>query len=731
MTGVLSCRPPSSSSLSNSATFVHLLLQFRVCASFGPMWLLVASPLLLAGCGSGGGGGSSAAVAPPPVSVRNIAVSPNPSGTTIQFEIMSPDNHDVSLDLEFSEDRGLTYHAASVGGTTEGVSAEATGSTHALVWYPQPDLETLDQADLRLRIVPTDAVTGDVGSSAASEVFLLGDNGPPVAHSVTPPPGTHGGEITIDYTVSDPNGDVVGLRLEYSVGGTTWHNGTATDGEDGWSAVTTETTPTQRSVVWDSQADLPGVVSNDVFVRLTPIDVVDGTPATSAAMSVHLVAPTFERLTVGEIPSTMNGSTSYTDSQGDLVEHVLSTPADDIQLSVAYGTLPTGSAIDVSSLAITANRQLGDVAPGENLASLFAPDADGGAWVIPGSHASGLGLISFHASIRDTYGNISNELELTLRIVPASGGIRPFDVSDAWWLDFESDMFSTSYSGGAVVSITTSANPNGVADFLEDLEILGLRTVSPTDASASANTNLRIRNWVLTETKGRLDELYGREFDGSGSGFHPHLSFSLSSGDTQSSIRIGGDDLGAGFTLGRAQFDYRNASGNNNRSVGLGVFTTNMIQFYVNSSFSFRNRFDPLIPGRGTPAGEDAIDHYVLSESFDRLNPSNTSEQNERYDDIASAIDALARSTAVVLAHEIGHSIGLCANNPPPLGLFGGTTTPTFAGPYTTPYHFDSPGNNIMAAALSFSTSLISTSTGYRFNELNEAYLREWIALEQ
>ena len=80
-------------------------------------------------------------------------------------------------------------------------------------------------------------------------------------------------------------------------------------------------------------------------------------------------------------------------------------------------------------------------------------------------------------------------------------------------------------------------------------------------------------------------------------------------------------------------------------------------------------------------------------------------------------------SIAVVLAHEIGHSIGLVANSEPSSGLFGGEYNAAFSGPYTSTFHLDTPGNNIMAASISFTGSIATGSNASAFNDLNTAYL--------
>ncbi|MFN0059252.1 MAG: hypothetical protein ACKVX7_12400 [Planctomycetota bacterium] len=632
------------------------------------------------------------------------------------------------MTLEFSEDRGLSYQPGTITGTTRYLATQ-DGVTAEVLWLPSTDLAVTTQADLRVRVTPYDTLTGQTGTPVASAVFGFGANTAPIVHWVDTPVGVQGGEIAFEYVVSDLNGDVVGVLLEYSINdGVSWANATAGTLGQGASAVTTTVAGTDRVVSWDAQSDLADLVSTAIQLRITPVDVETGTAAHSGSFSVNLAAPAIA-LTVGGIPPYLNGSEPYFDDAGASHNFRLSVPTYGYQLKINYQSAGAGGLLDLSTLNITCSRPTGSAPAGTNLASLFEASSTQAVCVFGAMHALPAGEAIFRTTIQDEYGNVSSTAELALFAIAAAPSHRPFDWVDNWHVDFTTDFFTDSVVSGAVVTVTTISGSNGEADFNEDLQILGLRSEDPTAGCIAIDSNSRLLDWARTEVLGRLHEHYGRNFDGSGAGFHENLRFSTNPVGTSSVIRVGGDDLNTGYTLGRAHYDYRNAGGNNNRSGTLGVFVTNMIQYYINSSYSFRLRFDPLIPGRGTPAGEHALDADVLHPAFDRLDPENSGEENARYDEIASAMDAIGRSVAAIVAHEIGHSLGLVALDAPPVGLFGGVTGADFSGTYTTPYHLDTPGNNLMAAALSFTTSLIATSLGYRFNGLNEAYLREWVVL--
>ena len=98
---------------------------------------------------------------------------------------------------------------------------------------------------------------------------------------------------------------------------------------------------------------------------------------------------------------------------------------------------------------------------------------------------------------------------------------------------------------------------------------------------------------------------------------------------------------------------------------------------------------------------------------------------------IARAAQGLARALAAIAAHEVGHSVGLVPNGPPDEGLFGGEQNAAFAGTWTTPYHIDTPGNNLMASAMSFTITQYTGTHELRFNELNTAYLRQRVLVRR
>jgi hypothetical protein len=129
----------------------------------------------------------------------------------------------------------------------------------------------------------------------------------------------------------------------------------------------------------------------------------------------------------------------------------------------------------------------------------------------------------------------------------------------------------------------------------------------------------------------------------------------------------------------------------------------------------------------GTPVGEHASDDDVTAGSFDRTTSTNATH-NARYDAIMEAIEAVALYTSTVLAHEIGHAVGLVENGAPKTGLFGNAhynntfTEATSAAPNTSG-HMDYLGNDLMGVSSSFDDAVRTGADFQRFSPMNRAHL--------
>lgn len=97
---------------------------------------------------------------------------------------------------------------------------------------------------------------------------------PPIAVITDPSGGTHLGDVTITYTITDANGDPAGIVAHFSIdSGATWTTCTMAAGGDGITALGTSPSGTSHTYVWDTLTDSVGTsAAQPVQVRITPSD---------------------------------------------------------------------------------------------------------------------------------------------------------------------------------------------------------------------------------------------------------------------------------------------------------------------------------------------------------------------------------------------------------------------------------------------------------------------------
>ncbi len=492
-----------------------------------------------------------------------------------------------------------------------------------------------------------------------------------------------------------------------------------------------------------------------------------------------------QAVTVDGLPADLNGSGTYLPgtSNGGAPSGLGSATAFDAYLPRSGFTIDVdftdlgGSGIDPSSFTFKCNKAMGSTSADTDLASLFTITQFRATWTVPSTHQlAAQSDVTFTSDVDDGAGNgaaqktlVVDVADITQTITNGTGSAGtdrdPFNSRQSWLLRFDQDLYSiSSASGGSgshakPIAITTSLSTNGTVDFKEDLTLVGLNgTESGTNASTVTNgsatgTNAIVQKLVKEAIRGRLNQRYGIDYDGTRGADAAGIEFLLegetksgggtvtfsgwTSGSGYSMMTFTGDEQAnaSGGTIGRALLDFRNTSQENDSNSGatngsnLGTFATHMIRVRINDpdSTTFPKTFDPLISTAsrgGTPVGASNDDGVVLAGSFSYA--SGTSGQKARYDLIMTAIDRYALYLSLVGAHEIGHSTGLVPDGAPPTGLFGNAhpnNTFIASGGLTTSGHIDTAGPNVMEAAASFGDSIATGSDFAGFGPLNMAYL--------
>ncbi|MDE0957480.1 MAG: hypothetical protein OSB12_02485 [Planctomycetota bacterium] len=684
--------------------------------------------LLLLTCGCQKKSVFAQAAAP---TIDNFTVEIHSSSAVVGFDVVDPAARTWDAWLYYSDDLGQQWHSVTpVSGNDGIISLTPPFESVQTEWSFRGDLTTLPQADILLEVRLLD-LDDHVHAFRRSDPLSIGEGSPPIVDSVTIPTGAVGGPIPVNSLISDADGDFLTVHLEWSL-----------DGSEPWNIATLETGVelvipgdkgiSQVEMIWNSHIDTPGVVSPFARVRVVASDASGSSTAVSPYIALNTIAPIVNSITIGEIPPYLNGSEPYIDNNSSTIPFTLSIPAIGTLIQVNWSAGAGGAAADAQTLSIVANLPLANRDSNTNLADLFTIDGSSASWQVSAAQSLPTGTLTITAVIDDVRGNPSEAQQYQLHVHPASTASLPFDWQDRWNLDFSRDNYSIGWHLDSVGDLVPFANTgaDGSADHQQDLVTIGLQSNQPTTAAVAAGCDLRVQFWVEQSILERIQYLYGEGSLLDGQDLQPQLKFQVSPVNSTSALGIGGDDVdGNSYALGRATFDFRNSNTNDERAPNRGVFTSNMVQFYWNS-WTFRNRFEEVLPGLGVAVGEHPIDAVVLGENFERLDPTNSSAENQRYDGVWNAIDAWSRIVAVVAAHEVGHAVGLCANGAPPSGLFGGVSSADFTGPFTTAYHVDTPGLNVMSSALGLTSALVEGESGYRFNELNEAYIAEWTTLE-
>ncbi|MDA7936396.1 Ig-like domain-containing protein [bacterium] len=320
-------------------------------------------------------------------------------------------------------------------------------------------------------------------------------------------------------------------------------------------------------------------------------------------------------------------------------------------------------------------------------------------------------------SANDLSGNTGQSNVVSFEVDAPSTAAMPFERTQVVWVRMDLDR-----------------DENGQSDFAEDMLRLGFNS-----AGDPHGTNVYMSALLQNGILAKASHLYHRDqrsepidadsvplrFSNHEPILLPHMQIALGGLDPEGDANrsYGAESTGV---LGRAYYDYRNnkiAERNTSNSPGLGVFPAEMFlyqthiheQVYPSFQTRFASKFLPLCPSMGgTPAGSDPLDAIVLNASFDYDN-ANSSER-ARFTTIMNAADDWSAAMGVILAHEVGHSIGLVAPGPMPNGLFG-----------------DSSLHNTYVSAAEVMSSAVGyesmATLDYQFRDIDLAYLRQRILM--
>jgi hypothetical protein len=447
------------------------------------------------------------------------------------------------------------------------------------------------------------------------------------------------------------------------------------------------------------------------------------------------VVPTISNVTIAAIDDALNG----TGPAGGLLQ----VPPNGWTLDLAYsdnGAIATGQT--QVSANVTVNTPSGPQPAGTNLRPFLtevSANNTAASYRVPATVTFPLGPVTLSCIVVDVSGLGSAASTFPATVGAFTDQLRPFETSvnahQVWFLDFSRDVESfttSSISGGVSVDIVNGANAR--SDFEDLLHVLGLLTQNPIpNVSGSQSSN----DIVLSRFKQHLLDDLASLYDGANVTFtltKPPGNFGASSSVPYNSfgysqISIAGSASSPGV-LGVAIFDPSNTTQNDNTrtdfgasTIRLGIFLHTIVDAGMGppASSAFRLTFSPFAASLGGVEIGTTVDGQDGNRLLGNLPADPRSTQ------IDTALADLARFTAVVTAHECGHSVGLVQNGAMPDGLYGGDTVNfpgSSDGHIRTAALFPPGAINVMSPALSYSLA-INPATA--FNSLNKAYLREQV----
>lgn len=440
-------------------------------------------------------------------------------------------------------------------------------------------------------------------------------------------------------------------------------------------------------------------------------------------------APTVSLLTLNAIDAALNG----TGAAGG----VLQVPRSGFTIDVVWTDLANGidAELAVLSASVPVSVDGANLPAGSNLLTALTRSDDGNraSWPVRDGVTFPTGALTLTLHAVDGSGMPAVARSFGCRVTSGGDDQRPLERGQLWHLAFDRDLEDYRLDvGGIAASVTILAGANSVPDAFDILRVLGLQSPTPlSDLSPGVDSNEFVQQrfgQILLDELATLfpgiDVSFTLESPGSfpsGALSVPYASHSFSR------ICIAGAAASTPTgTLGAALFDANNQTQNddceddlNGQRLGVFLHTFAHVGIRAGATSSFRSTYSTLIPELGgMRIGEDPQDG-------ERLLGTRSDVRATRID---AAIRNLARATAVVCAHECGHSMGLVANSAMPVGLYGNDPVHFPGNSAAASLHieasflFPNGAQDVMSAAIDWDAAL-HPSTG--FNSLVLAYLRE------
>jgi hypothetical protein len=282
--------------------------------------------------------------------VSGVSAVQNAGARTVAITYTLTDANNSLVELDISEDGGLSWNVADTS-VTGHVGSGVTPGSKTVTWNAGTDFDNQYQTDLQVRVRAQDTF-GNQGSNTSSSNFTV-DTKDPVVSSVTAVQDSGADTFTFHYDVSEDLGNVTIALAVSSDGGSTWTVPvTSATGDIG-----SVTPGTNKTITWNAGTDYDGYEKTNMRIRVTATDQFTNTAnASSSNFNLDSLAPRVTSVSVAQIVGSTNVAIGYTlaDQNTSLVELEISNDGGStwtVSTSTAVGDI--GSGVSAGSKIIT------------------------------------------------------------------------------------------------------------------------------------------------------------------------------------------------------------------------------------------------------------------------------------------------------------------------------------------------------------------------------------------
>ena len=243
---------------------------------------------------------------------QSLSVTFTPTDTidyTTATKSVSIDVLQVTPTISWSNPADISYGAA-LGSAQLDATASLPGS-----FVYTPAAGTVPHAgngqSLSVTFTPTDTINYTTATKSVSiNVLQVTDQRP--SATVVPLSGTQSGNVTISYSMFDPESDPCSIQVQYSLdGGGTWNSATPTGG-DGMTGLAASPSGVSHTFVWASGSDIVNTNISNVEICITPSD--SGGTGTQGATNAFTVNNYVDTTPPTPNPSTWATFSNATDT---------------------------------------------------------------------------------------------------------------------------------------------------------------------------------------------------------------------------------------------------------------------------------------------------------------------------------------------------------------------------------------------------------------------------------